>query len=502
MKQKIYNYGLFAFMLLVLIAMGGCKKFLDRKPLGVATDGDLTVGGVQGKVFGLYGQLRDQGGMSDLAALFFKSVRSDDAQKGSTPGDIGELTDGMDHYQYTKDHWLLNSNWDGHYNFIYACNDVLHEIDSLNLTDPGSLINEAEAKFLRAYAYFDLVRDYGEVPLIDFKINEPGDANVAKKSVAEIYALIDADLQFAYGLLPLSWGSQYPGRITKGAVSTLQAKTMLYRKNWSGALAKSEEVINSGEYALLNNYSDYFKESGENSSESIFEIQMYENANGSVVYGNSYNQVQGIRGSGDWDLGWGFNVPTADLDASYETGDPRRGGTILYEGQPDGIYGRTIPTGLAQPMWNKKVYTDPARQAATGDRFSYWLNIRILRYADVLLMAAEAANELGGTPNTTKALQYLEVVRSRARGGNNSVLPPVTTTNQGLLRTAIKKERRAEFGMEWERFYDLVRWVPAADGIDAINILGPLGYLNKCRYYPIPQPALDRNPQLVQNPEW
>ena len=499
MKQSFYKPGLLVFIVILLIATGGCKKYLDRKPLGIATDGDLTVGGLEGKVFGLYGKLRDEAGMSDLSTLFFKSVRSDDAQKGSTSGDIGELTDAMDNYQYTKDHWLLNGYWDGHFNFIYACNDILHEIDSLKLTDPGSIINEAETRFMRAYVYFDLVRDYGEVPIIDFKVYQPGDANKPKNTVAEIYTFIDNDLQFADANLPLTWGSQFPGRATKGAANTLHAKTMLYRKDWGGALAKCEEVITSGQYALLNNYSDFFKESGENSSESIFEIQLYENANGSVIYGNSYNQVQGVRGSGDWDLGWGFNVPTSALDASYETGDPRRTATILYEGQPDGIYGRTLPTGLAQPMWNKKVYTDPARQSATGDRFGQWLNVRVLRYADVLLMAAESANETGDAP---KALGYLEQVRARARAGNNAVLPQITTTDQGLLRTAIKKERRAEFGMEWERFYDLVRWVPATDGIDALTILGPMGYLNKCRFYPLPQNALDKNPQLIQNPEW
>jgi hypothetical protein len=149
-------------------------------------------------------------------------------------------------------------------------------------------------------------------------------------------------------------------------------------------------------------------------------------------------------------------------------------------------------------MWNKKVYTDFARQQATGDRFSWWLNIRLLRYADVLLMAAEAANELGGPGNTTAALGYLEQVRARAREGNNSVLPPVVAPiTQADLRTAIKRERRAEFGMEYERFYDLVRWG------DAVSVLGPLGYLHKCRYYPIPQPAIDRSGGvLIQNPEW
>jgi hypothetical protein len=208
--------------------------------------------------------------------------------------------------------------------------------------------------------------------------------------------------------------------------------------------------------------------------------------------------VQGVRGSGDWDLGWGFNVPTAALDGAYEAGDPRRAATILYSGQPDGIYGRTVPAAppLVQPFWNKKVYTEFARQQETGDRFSWWLNIRLLRYADVLLMAAEAANETGSA-GATKALGYLEQVRARARNGNSAILPAVTTTDQALLRTAIHKERRYEFGMESERFYDLVRWG------EAVAVLSPLGYQQKNKYYPLPQPAIDRsNGILIQNPDY
>jgi len=485
-------------MLLLFPFISGCKKFLDRKPLGTATEGDLSQGGVEGKVFGLYGGLRNWG-MTDFPMLWFKSIRSEDAAKGSTPGDLADGGQIMDNFQYSKDHWLMNAYWDDHYSFIYQCNDVIHEIDSLNLTDPGSLINKAEARFLRAYTYFDLVRDYGEVPIIDFKIYNVNDANKPKSTVPQVYAFIEADLNFAAQYLPLSWPSAFTGRITKGAVNTLLAKVLLYQQKWAAALGKCEEVINSGQYALLPSYVEFFKESGENSTESILEVQMYENANGSVYFGNSHNQVQGVRGSGDWDLGWGFNVPTATLEGAYEPGDPRKAATILYSGQPDGIYGRVVPTAppLAQPYWNKKVYTDPIRQQQTGDRFSWWLNIRLLRYADVLLMAAEAANELGGAANTTKALAYLEQVRARARGGNAGVLPPVTTTNQSQLRTAIHNERRFEFAMEYERFYDLVRWG------EALTVLGPLGYQHRNRYYPIPQPAIDRSGGvLVQNPDY
>jgi hypothetical protein len=280
---------------------------------------------------------------------------------------------------------------------------------------------------------------------------------------------------------------------------------MLYRQNWAGALAKAEEVISSGQYDLYKQgtrfhpYFEFFTEAGENSSESIFEVQMYANANGSLRYNNNHNEVQGVRGSGEWDLGWGFNVPTANLIASYEAKDPRSTSTILYSGAPDSAYGRTVPPSppLAQLYWNKKVYSDPVRQLATGDQKSPWLNVRLMRYADVLLMAAEAANEVGGAANTTKALNYLEMIRARARNGNNAILPRITTTDQAQLRAAIQRERRAEFGMEYERFYDLVRW-----GL-AQSVLGPAGYQARNRYYPIPQTAIDKSGGVLkQNPDY
>lgn len=491
-KKRLFPF----IMLIPLISSLGCKKFLDRKPIGTGIETDITQGGVEEAVFGLYGALRSTDGMTDWPTIWFKSIRSDDAKKGSTPDDSKPNGDRFDDFKYDK---ISNGNvaeayYKGHYTFINLCNNVIHTIDSLKLTDAASLINLGEAKFLRAWAYFDLVRDWGEVPLITKKVYNVADANLPKSPVAKVYALIDADLQLAATNLPLSWEAKFIGRVTKGTANTLIAKTKLYRKDWAGALAKCEEVINSKQYALHASYAKFFTEDGENTSESIFEVQMYENANGSVQIGNNYNNVQGVRGDGDWDLGWGFNVPTPELIAAYETGDPRKDATILASGGPEGV-----PASLAsiQPYWNKKVFTDVARRKATGDRFGYWLNIRLLRYADVLLMAAEAANELGGAANTTKALSYVEQIRARARAGNASVLPLVTTTKQDELRTAIQKERRIEFAMEHERFYDLVRW-----GL-AEKYLGALGYQNKHRFYPFLQEDIDKSGGvLVQNPEW
>jgi hypothetical protein len=500
MKSSLKYLNQLAAGALIVLLFSGCDKFLDRKPLGNATEGDLTVGGVEGKAFGLYGSLRTTDGLTNFPMLWFKTIRSDDAIKGSTTGDLADAGQMMDNFQYAKDHWLLNNYWTAHYTFINACNDVIHEVDSLNLTDAGSLINKGEATFFRAYAYFDLVRDYGDVPIVTKKVYTPTDGNKPKSPVTQVYAQIEADLTFAAQNLPATWGAQYPGRVTKGTANALLAKAYLYRQNWAAALGSAETVINSGQYSLLGNFTDFFKESGENSSESILEVQMYVNQNGSQVISNNLNEVQGVRGSGTWDLGWGFNVPSAELEANgFEAGDPRKAATILYSGQQDGIYGQTVPAAppLAQPFWNKKVYTDPVRRLQTGIRNAPWLNIRLLRYADVLLIAAEAANELGGAGNTTKALNYLNLVRTRARGGASGILPPVTTTVQADIRTAIKKERRAEFAMEYERFYDLVRWG------DAATVLASAGYTNRHRYYPIPQVAIDRSGGvLVQNPEW
>lgn len=488
------KYKLTIILVISILTLSGCEKFLDLEPLGSAIEGDLTgVGGVDGKVFGLYGQLRDLGGMAGLPLAFMASVRCDDAIKGYQESNTAAYEAIGDRFQYDNgDTWLIPQYWYDHYSLINACNDILHYVDSLKLSDAGITINVAEARFFRAYAYFDLVRTFGEVPKIDFKIYNIGDGNIAKSSVTEIYSLIDGDLDFASLNLPENWSSKFTGRLTRGTAYTLLAKTKLYRQNWAGALAACEVVINSGKYSLYPTYAGFFSESGENSRESIFEVQNYCNATGSVSYCNELAERTGIRGPGYFDQGWGWNQPADALVNAYEPGDPRKDATILFRGQPDG-YGKTIPIDLQLPYWNKKVYGEPLRLEATGFKRASYLNVRLLRYADVLLMAAEAANELG---DAGKAVHYLNQIRARARGSAD-VLPDIAATDKENLRTSIKHERRVEFGMEYERFYDLVRWD------DALTVLGPSGYTNRCRYYPIPQIVIDKSQGiLIQNPEW
>lgn len=501
MKNK--NIKQIGFSILSVIIIGGlisCENFLERKPLGSAINGDIEQGGVEDKVFGLYSGL-SRWGMTQLPFISAHGSRAEDALI-STPGD-GDASY-IDQFQYTKDFWLMEGLWDDHLGFISQASGVIFDVDSLNNINPNplNLTNRAEAKFMRAYAYFDMVRDYGGVPKIDFKVYDVAQANKPRATAAEIYTFIESDLKEAAATLPLSWPAKYSGRITKGAANSYLAKMYLYQKNWGAALTSAEAVINSGRYSLLPNFGDVFTEKQENGPESIFAVQNYTNEDGSVggfgSAGNWSAGYQGIRGSGQWDCGWGWNIPSQELvDNGFETDDPRKGQTLLFSGKPDdylandGKFGAILPPSI-WPHFNKKVYTDPVRRANTGDKTGSWLDMQLMRYSDVLLMAAEAANELG---NTTKALEYLEQVRSRARKGNAVVLPKIVSTDKVIIREAIKQERRAEFALEFERFYDLVRWG------DAVKVLGPAGYTEKNALLPIPQGAIDKSQGVLkQNP--
>lgn len=492
---------------MTLALFSGCKKFLDRKPLSATVD-DLQVGALDGQVLGLYGAIRNSksdpycgDGFENIPWVAMNGFRSDDAEIVADPGASG-WHQTFDNFQYTKDDWGAGMYWDKHYVFIGLCNDAIDLAKTGNYTDAKSIVNVAEARFFRAYAYFDLVRTYGDVPKIDFKIKNAADGNVAKSPAADIYALIDADLTFAEQNLPLLWEAKFIGRLTSGAAKTLHAKALLYRQQWAPALNLCTQVIGSAQYSLYPTYWKMFKKEGELCSESIFEIQASKNAGDGDIYWSRLGQCQGIRGgSGAWDLGWGWNTPTASLVNAYESGDLRKDATILFSNQPDGGsnsggYGLTLPNLTNALYWNKKVYNNYNDYLAAGlgtpnnEAQNTWINHRVLRYSDVLLMAAEAANEVGGAANQASATAWVNMIRNRAGLGN------IAFVSQAQMRDAIKKERRIEFAMEFERFFDLVRWG------DALTTLGPLGYQNKHRFFPIPTGALNANPKLVQNPEW
>jgi len=507
-------------LLFASIAAGiSCKKFLDRKPLTATLD-DIN-GALEQQALSLYTTLRDYAAFNLLPWIDFNSIRGDDAEKGSSSTDGAEVTAEFETFKYTKDDWATNYYWSDHYYLIAQANQLLYIADSLKPTDENSLRNIGEAHFFRAYAFFELVKAYGEVPLLNFYFTNAAEGLIAKSPVADVYAQIDKDLDSASQLLPLSWFNSvtnqnvFPGRATTNAAKTLWAQTYLFRKQWDKVVTLCNDVIASGQYSLLPNFKDIWQDGvngiGKNSKESIFEIQATVGQNSTNYYGSAWGTSQQIRVEGSypdqtWNLGWGWNVPSQTLVNEWDSTDPRRNMTILFSGRYDGGpeeggYGLTLPTykpdyGLDRPYWNKKVYSDPAMRQYTGQLNSAdWVSRRVLRYADVLLMLAEASNEMG---DGATAAAMLEEVRARARssGTDPAALPYIPFQGQDQMRTAIKNERLWEFAMEGYRFYDLVRWG------DAQTVLGPLGYTPRCNYYPIPQPALNLNPQLKQNPLW
>lgn len=518
--MKKYKILLWSLLAAVSVLTGiGCKKFLDRQPLQASDTG------LEGRTLGLYNILRTYAGFSSLPWVDFNSIRDDDAQKGSSTTDGAEINAEFETFKYTKDDWATNTYYNDHYYMINQANTIIYTASFNHLTDEQSMRNVGEAHFFRAYAFFDLLKAYGEVPKLDYYFENPADGIRNKSPVDSIYAVIDRDLDSASALLPESWfngsinANAFPGRLTTYAAKTLWAQTYLFRKNWAKVIQLCNDVKGSNKYSLTPFFHDIFRDGvggvGKNGPESIFEMQSYMGANGTNSLGTAWGTSQNVRvadGFSDrtWNLGWGWNVPTPTLINAWDSAsDPRRSQTILfsnrYDGGPSqGGYGATLPpyeagNKLEQPYWNKKTYSDPAMRQYTGhttDGNADWISHRILRYADVLLMLAEASNE---SNDGATAEQMLELVRARARHGADpaTVLPHISFVSQDSMRNAIKAERRWEFALEGYRFYDLVRWG------DAKKVLGSLGYEDRSIYYPIPQKAIDlAGGKLDQNPQW
>ncbi|KHJ37572.1 SusD family protein [Pedobacter glucosidilyticus] len=507
LKNIKTSYGAMALLAIALFLSSCQKDFLDRLAQGDYNQDNYPypegAGPYDQFINSAYASLRSY----DVTVFPFvaaTSFRSDDADKGSTPADSPDGIQ-MDNFTLTPTNGLANGLWLGHYRLVNSCNFILDRVakdPNPNTPEALKIDAQAQARFLRGYAYFMLVRSFGRVPIIDTVIStNVSQANIPQSTPAQVYAFIEQDLQFAAN--NLSPGSAYDrkfiGRINSGAAHALLAKVYLTQGKWAQAMNEANIVMTSGEYNLSVPYATIFNEEGENSKESIFEVQATSTPAVPTNFGSQYTQVQSIRGVNEWNFGWGFNVPSADLANAYEPGDPRRRRTIFYS-VPDSvtIFGERPQAGLPNPRYNNKVYTNPTKRALINSRSGWWMNVRLLRYADVVLMYAEAANELGGTENTTRALQALNSVRARARGTNANILPNVTTTDQELLRQAIRKERRIELAMEHDRFFDLVRWGIAATVMQGV---GKNFIPGRHELLPIPQAQIDlSNGRLTQNP--
>ena len=341
------------------------------------------------------------------------------------------------------------------YQIIARTNQILSTIDKVTFSSEDFKNNvKGQALFLRAYAYFELVRYFGKAPLHLVPATGRDDAAQPLASAEELYAQVQKDAGEAAALLPLK-SKQEPGRATSGAAKALLADAYLWQKKWAQAEAVLREVVTSGEYTLMPEYADAFSgtSSNKNNSESVFEVQFME---GSAGFGGSliYNflprpitaaELAPITGTSNPQplSGEGNNAPTPDVIAAYEPGDKRKDASIAYV---------TLSSSLRENKvypYIKKFAKPHAVHGTTGN------NWPVYRYAEVLLFLAEALNEQG---KDGEAVTYLNQVRKRAG---------LADFSGGDLRDAIFRERRVELAFENKRWFDLVRTGRAVEVITA-----------------------------------
>ncbi len=487
--------------LFIFILSAGCKDYLQINPQGNLTQASFPVlpSDALQATNAVYAALRDwyynSGGYPIL------DIMSDDAVKGSNTNDQLTTVGAYDNFTFNTTGDGLDRWWATLYQGIRWANVVIEKVPPISMDSTLRNRYVGEASFLRGLFYFDLVRAWGAVP--EVTTTDPP-LHLTRTATDQIYSLIISDLLYAEAHLPTKsqYASSDQGRATSGAAEALLARVYLFQKDFADAEIYALKVIQSGQYSLEPQFIDANGVNGNNGVESVFEV----GAIGVESYqggGAQYGNTQGVRGTPN--RGWGFNRPSLDLRKSFEPGDPRLKGTIIDLGDTiDGVLIIGDPNPSTDPVvtldangdtlniqcYNRKVWT-PGTDTPT--QWSY--QRRLIRYADVLLMAAEALNEDG---KPTDALVYLNQVRKRARGGNNSILPDVTTTDKNLLRDKILLERRHELALEGERFWDLIRTGNAA------AVLGPLGFTpGKNELLPIHQSEIDISQgSLTQNPNY
>lgn len=380
----------------------------------------------------------------------------------------------------------LRSLWRYMYAGITRANYIFEFKDNLDFDGKQQIL--AQAAFLRAYYYFELVKFFGDVPLIvDKRIGAGQVSSTPRTPASDVYAQIEKDLTFAADTL--DWTNPVKGRITKGAALALLGKVYLYENKFTEAAATLDIIINKGQYALFNDFNTLFRVANEGSSETVFDIQYV------GVEGGSYGCfvcLEGFAAVGFHGIknyvgpvytdGNSYNLPTKDLVDEFEANDPRLPAAILdieafKNSQPDpSKITWLIEAGGYTGYYNNKYSPRIGETGLPDSKLTSPVNHKVIRYADVLLMAAEAYNRKP-SPDDAKARQYLKMVRDRVS------MPEVTASGDALTK-AIYHERRVEFAGEGLHFFDLVRTGRAANEIQGFTA-------GKNELFPIPQVEID-----------
>lgn len=568
MKKLLYSLIFLGGLGALITACG--DEFLDKSPTGALTVDVLASGdGVEGLLIGAYATLDGWVGwsvgapwLSSGSNWVFGDVYADDAYKGSDAGDQADILN-MERYVTNSSNPYPNGKWRASYDGIARCNDVMRVLAEgvaagSIATDLATQL-EAETRFLRGHYHFEAARLFDNIPYVD----ENAESGLIPNSGTP-WAEIEADMQFAVDNLPTSPRNGQVGRATTFAAHAIMAKIKMFQGDYSAALPLLNKIIDGGAYSLPANYHDNFRCDGDNNSESIFQIQNSindgsgEGANGNYgdilnfpytggpgqccgFYQPSQNLVNAFKTEGGLPMLNNFN----DEDVTNDQGLAAEDAFTPYDGELDPrldwtVGRRGIPyldwgdhpgitwirdQNFAGPYSPKKNVFYQAEQGACSNAGGWGggttgNNHSIIRYADVLLLAAECEVEVGSLEN---ARMHVNEVRSRAANpdhfvktadGTDAANYVISTyddawTDQSVARAAVRFERRLELAMEGHRFFDLKRWGTAEQVINEYlatektkrSYLDGASFSDQFLRLPIPQSAIDESKgTLTQNP--
>ena len=491
--MKLYKHILIG--VISCMCLTGCDGFLDRDPWDSidASKGFQNENEAIAAVNGAYQPLQ-------WPKLYNMRMWTLDIMAGNSVVGAGGGTDGIETIQLsnfitTSDNFGALDLYRGPAPGILRCNNVLKYVPDMDMDENLKKRCLGEAHFLRAHYYFILVRLFGGVPKITEPVDPAGNLKPFRDSAEEIYKLIISDLNEAIRLLPnkSSYTAENLGRATSEAAMGELARVFITRgENYERVINLCDSIADLG-YSLNDDYSDNFNPEKENGQESIFEVQYYGKTN--YDFWSNENQASwlstytGPRNSGLVAGGWGWNQPTGEFVSQYEEGDVRKAKTVLSNG--DIFDGQIYSSAYSTTGYNLRKFLVP--KSISIDYNTSPANFVVLRYAEVLLMKAEALNELG---RVSDAEVPLYEVRQRAGLTDRS---DIEGLSQNEMRKRIFQERRLELAFEGHRWFDLIR-MKNGGGLTFLHSIGKTNAQEKHLLLPIPLQEIQANTNLTQNP--